>query len=41
MLDDDFNIKICDLGAAWRNFDDYDPRDIIGTVEYMAPEVLH
>ncbi len=41
LLNDDFNVKICDFGAARNLTDEYDPRDIFGTIEYMAPEVVH
>lgn len=41
MLDENFNIKICDFGAARYIEDSYDQEDVFGTLEYMAPDIVY
>jgi serine/threonine protein kinase len=41
LLDKDFNIKLCDFGAACYFKEIAKNGNIYGTVEYMAPELIY
>lgn len=40
LLDDQFNIKLCDLGWSCINDNDQYRTSICGTYEYMSPEIV-
>lgn len=41
LLDDGFNVKLCDFGWSCQNNDDEYRKSICGTYEYMSPEIVY
>lgn len=40
LLDENFNVKVCDFGFSFRKQSTQVHQSVVGTVEYIAPEVV-
>ena len=40
LLDENFNVKICDFGFAFQKRFDQQNQSFVGTLEYIAPEII-
>lgn len=41
LLDEDFNVKLCDFGWSCNLVENEERLSVCGTYEYMSPEILH